>query len=132
MTDKDIFVYASTIWGEARGETLEGMAGVAHVIQNRKRRNAWPDTVLEVCLQPKQFSVWNTGDPNFKKVITRDLDDPSFWMAMYVALGVILGQIEDPTEGADHYHNKNIKPSWADAYSPTVTIKNHIFYNSED
>ncbi len=130
MTDRDIYVYAATVWGEARGEGLEGMRAVAHVIENRRDRDQWPDSIRDVCLQNKQFSVWLPSDPNFGRVVTQDLDDPTFWAAMYTVLGVALGQITDPTNGADHYHAVNILPAWTHDMVQTYEHKNHVFYDS--
>jgi len=55
----ELFIVALTILGEARGETFEGMAGVASVIQTRMIERK--QTASQVCLAPKQFSFWNGG-----------------------------------------------------------------------
>ena len=45
-----------------------------------------------------------------------------------VALFVMSEQIEDITEGADHYYNYNIaNPYWVGAMTETVIIGNHRF-----
>ena len=55
----EILVIALTLLGEARGEGIEGMAGVASVIQTRAIERK--QTPTQVCLAPKQFSFWNGG-----------------------------------------------------------------------
>ena len=37
MTRDDLWIFAKTIWAEARGEPLEGQIAVANVILNRAR-----------------------------------------------------------------------------------------------
>ena len=133
MTDlEDLLVYAKTVWGEARGETISGMLGVAWTIKRRTERAQWPDNIIDVCLQPWQFSVWNRSDPNFNKVIGAPLTSKSFQRAIFVVLGVTLGYLADPTNGADHYHHKDIEPPWAKEMTKTAEIGSHIFYNSEE
>lgn len=74
MTDidklTDLQVVAATLWGEARGEGVEGMIAVAHVIANRARKGGWwGSTPRDVCLKKWQFSCWNENDPNREKII---------------------------------------------------------------
>jgi len=128
---EEVAVFAKTIWGEARGEPIEGMLGVAWTIKNRADRPRWPNTLIDVCLQPAQFSIWNPKDPNFKKVIAAPLASPAFYRAVFVALGVVLGYLNDPTNGADHYHTKEIDPSWNDNMTVVAEIGNHIFYRDD-
>ena len=129
---EELLIYAKTVWGEARGETISGMVGVAWTIKNRMARSPWPNTVMAVCLQPLQFSAWNPNDPNFKKVLTVPLFSEPFQRAMFVVLGVTLSILPDPTKGADHYHHKSISPRWSLEMTKTVDIGNHVFYNSQE
>ena len=56
MKNNDIWVFAKTIWAEARGEPLEGQIAVANVIINRARQGGWwGDEVAKVCRKPKHF-----------------------------------------------------------------------------
>ena len=57
MTDEQAL--AVTIWGEARGEPIEGKIGVAMVMRNRliaQYRGARTD--VDVCTAHAQFSAW--------------------------------------------------------------------------
>jgi len=127
---EDIHTLARTIWGEARGENMQGRIGVAWVVLNRTARRAWPDRVAEVCTQPKQFSCWNPGDPNLPKLLGVGLDSASYRGSMFAALGVLDGVFPDPTGGADHYHAEGIFPWWAEHMPITQTIGAHIFLTS--
>ncbi len=51
---------ALCIWREARGETFFGKVAVAEVIRNRAAtKGRWPNSVVEVILQPWQFRSFN-------------------------------------------------------------------------
>jgi len=129
---------ARTIWGEARGETLQGKEAVANVILNRvkhaQRRGKfwWGNTLEEVCLKPYQFSCWNKNDLNYSKIISVKEDDPQFSVCLRIARRALNGVLADHTNGADHYHADSIMPSWADSRVPTIIIGRHLFYRLEN
>ena len=131
MTPNDLWIFAKTIWGESRGESIEGQIAVAHVIVNRAARGGWwGSTIPGVCVKPKQFSCWNEGDPNRAKMGDIDLDDHAFARAVSIAAGVLSGDLPDTTGGATHYHTAAIAPSWATGHEPSARVGNHVFYNS--
>jgi spore germination cell wall hydrolase CwlJ-like protein len=135
VIDTETEIFAATIWGEARGEPMQGKIAVGHVILNRTARAGWSNSIVEVCLQPKQFSCWNQGDPNYRKLVRRkylDSEHANTWVpTLYISLGVLLDHMRDNTGGADHYHAKSIAlPEWAVGMVPTVQIGGHIFYNA--
>ena len=120
-----------TVWDEARGEGPDGMAAVTHVIMHRRSRDRWPDTLGGVCTQPLQFSGWNSKAPHRLRMLTVDESDPHYMEAIHVVSGCLLGQIPDPTNGADHYFNPDAvvrQPEWADETKLTVVIGRHRFY----
>lgn len=125
---------ALTVYGEARGEPIEGKIAVAHVINNRIQDNRWPDTLIGVVLQPKQFSCWNDDDPNSKVLIRKSKQGVFYDMAfdwkecMYASHGVIARYLRDNTFGANHYHTQSVSPYWADKMQKTIEIGHHIFY----
>jgi len=82
-------ILARTLWGEARGEGIDGMRAVAHVILNRVADARWPGTVAEVCLQPSQFSAWLERDANRRKMLAVDDDDRAYLEAIR---GLSLGE----------------------------------------
>lgn len=144
IKDKDMFdfyrgietdVLARTLWGEARGEGLDGMIAVAGVVLNRVRiakdhggRYWWGSNVIQVCQKPYQFSCWNRSDPNFQKLQSVDEKDLYFAAALRLARQALAGTLPDTTKGATHYHAKNASPYWARGQAPVAEIGNHIFY----
>ena len=94
MTRDDLWIFAKTIWAEARGEPLEGQIAVSNVILNRARQGGWwGDDVVKVCRKPKQFSCWNKGDPNRAKMDGLELQDRAFTRAVSVAAGAWAGEM---------------------------------------
>jgi len=155
FSDRDLFVMALTLYGEARGLPEEGQTKVAWVIRNRAERKQFvgsqfgtPGCVTTVCLAPWQFSCWNVNDPNSRVLNDRlrrfdDLVTPEpmgMTTQLKVARDVLEGLVPDPTNGADHYHTI-AAPSWATTWPPEwaneykVTARDpddsgHIFYSS--
>lgn len=66
---KDRDVLARTLWGEVRGESLEGQIAVAWSIRNRvnagKAKSWWGEGYTGVCQKPYQFGCWNKNDLNY-------------------------------------------------------------------
>ena len=133
-TEMEIDVMARTIWGEARGEGLQGMQAVAMVILNRvtiARKFGsywWGNTILQVCHKPYQFSCWNKTDPNYQKLVSIGENDPHFKTAMRTARRAVLGFIKDETKGATHYHARYVFPDWAKGKQPCAVIGKHLFF----
>jgi hypothetical protein len=131
--DAEILTLARTLYGEARGESREGIEAVANVILNRVRSNRYPNTVAKVCLQRLQFSCWNDNDPN-RKIISKlkPGDNPVFDMILQIATRAVLGGLPALVVGALHYHAKQVKPNWV-KNSPgatlVATIGSHLFWS---
>lgn len=121
-----IDILGVTIWREARGEGLPGMTAVYHVIMNRataKGRNGWPQEPEKVCLQPWQFSCWNTNDP--QRALYPVPNDPQYLEAQ----SICNLNPPDPTGGATAYFDESIKPPvWAMPEKFTVEIGRLRFY----
>ena len=130
--DQDVEILAKTIYGEARGEGLSGMEAVANVVMNRLRKKCWwGRTISEVCLKPKQFSCWNTGDPN-AILLTRDLTaDSLFQVCCRIAKRAMKGLLPDITKGSTHYHALSVNPAWANKLVPNIQIGRHLFYTCD-
>lgn len=132
--DLELDVMARTLWGEARGEGITGMQGVAFVILNRvtyaQSRGGfwWGNSILEVCQKPYQFSCWNKDDPNFRQLVALNDTDQLFLLAKRTASRAFLGFIKDITNAADHYHVRTIMPHWAMGQTPVARIGRHLFY----
>jgi spore germination cell wall hydrolase CwlJ-like protein len=133
-TDMEIDAMARTIWGEARGEGSAGMQAVACVILNRVRTARmfggywWGNDVMQVCHKPYQFSCWNKDDPNYRRLLAVTDSDIHFATAKRIARRAVLGFVDDPTYGADHYHAKSVTPQWSKGKKPTTVIGRHLFY----
>ena len=130
MNAEDLDTLWRTVYGEARGEPMNGKIAVAYAVINRVKAKSWyGNTIAEVCRKPWQFSCWNENDPNLAKLTAVTLDDRLAQQCCYAALAAGLGLIPDPTSGSRHYHTINVAPSWAEGKSPVCTIGCHKFYN---
>jgi spore germination cell wall hydrolase CwlJ-like protein len=134
VNEDEVRLLAATVFGEARSEGELGMRAVAHVMVNRVGERFGED-LATVILTPKQFSVWNRGDPNRRLLLNlvRDPDryvtDATQWeIAQRIAREVLAGQSVDPTDGALFYHTRAVRPSWARYGVGRQTIGAHIFY----
>ena len=124
----DLEVMARTVYGEARGEPDTGQRAVAHVILNRLRDKRWPDSIKDVCLQPKQFSCWNEDDPNRERILSASLDASSFRLCAIACLEALEAPT-DITEGSTHYCTIRSEPYWATGHEPILELANHKFFN---
>ena len=125
MTHDDCLVWARTIAGEARGESLRGQLAVTFVPLNRSRLSY--RTVVQECLKRWQFSCWNKKDANraFIEAMTEKELEP-FLTHVYTALtGVV-----DPSNHATFYHVKGITPIWSIKQLLCAVIGHHIFYGN--
>ena len=120
----ELLIVALTLLGEARGEGMEGMAGVASVIQTRMAERH--QSASQVCLAPKQFSFWNSGVSESTK--NRLLSTPQGKDALYLADLVVHKQLQSIVKGANHYHAISVSPKWARDAKLVATIRNHKFY----
>jgi len=118
------FTLALCVWREARSESLLGKMLVAQVIENRVNDKRWPDTYVGVITQPLQFSAFNRTDPQVSKF---PAEDDKEWPDCVAASDLVLNSPK-PLTSANHYHTKNVHPSWADPLHITNTEGAHIFY----
>ena len=130
--NRDIDILSKTIFGEARGESKEGQRAIGLVVLNRYRSNKWfsGTTIADTCLKYKQFSCWNRDDPNYKKLLEVSGDKITSFITL--ATDLVNGKCADITNGATHYHTKQIMPKWAKGKLPCAEIGNHIFYKNID
>ncbi|GAB4350769.1 MAG: hypothetical protein Kow0073_05440 [Immundisolibacter sp.] len=119
---------ALTVYFEARGESREGQAAVAHVVVNRAREAGFPGGVCEVVQQggeqrPCQFGWYCDGHSDHPRA-------GRVWeTALDVARAVLAGRLEDPTDGALYFVRERAKkPSWTHRLTQVAHIGGHIFY----
>lgn len=127
-----------TLYGEARGEPVEGQIGVANVIRNRHEESG--KSIHDICLAPKQFSCWNMDDPNRPLLIelatadmmNQPLKDPLLRQLKYIAAGIISGDILDNTKNSNHYLTTALYrsldcPLWAKKGQLMITLGRQTF-----
>lgn len=135
---------ALTIWGEARGEPIEGQLAVANVIKNRVSSDG--GDYYDVILKPKQFSCWNQDDPNYPKLVEMGNDilrygnfimrnNLNFMQCYTVANLTRLGLVVDNTKGAKNYITNKLfassdRPHWAQNVKNWQIVGNHTFFNA--
>lgn len=129
ITKKDMDILVKTVVGEARGEGFNGMRAVAEVILNRVNHKKFPNTVHEVCLQPKQFSCWNADDRNRSKINSLNGQSRFYKMAK-LAVDRALSDHRLLPESVTHFHTKAVSPTWAKKRTPVASIKQHVFYSA--
>ncbi len=120
---------AQNVYFEARGESLLGQLGVAHVVMNRVEDRGFPATVCDVVkeggearLGRCQFSWWCDG------ISDRPTDLAAWKLSIEVALQTYLGRTADPTRGALWYHADYVQPAWRRMYVLGPRIGRHLFY----
>lgn len=121
------------LYGEGRGERIEGQVAIGSVIINRTKLSR--KTVKSVCLQAKQFSCFNSSDTNSSilEEIAMDWDkhiesDKALRQCYWVAKGLIEGWIKGNVKNATHYHHVDSNPVWAAKIEKLMKIGNHQFY----
>ena len=76
-----------------------------------------------------RFSCWNENDPNRAKIEGATESDREFASCVRIARRAVMAALEDPTQGATHYHAKGATPPWTTGRTPSAAIGNHLFYN---
>lgn len=133
---------ATMIYGEARGESLQGQVAVAFTALNRAGKAA-NKTVCNVVLAPKQYSIFNDNpalyaaatNPHIEPKQKNEIDQESWLRAVEVAAVVMRKKVEDPTFGATHYLAPKLMaikqykyPKWSRQYTVVAIIGDHKFY----
>ena len=134
---KDERIVALTLLGEARGEGNLGMYAVGCVIQKRAEERKL--TPAQVCLQRRQFSIWNgiqkeqelyyLWDNTSRKTPLPRLRAIAYArkLARCICKGSKLDQ--KVTGHANHYYSLNIDPPyWAKGQKRTAWIGMHFFF----
>ncbi len=137
VTEKDRDVFARTLWGEARGESLAGLQACAWTIRNRvfdgKAKSWWGEGYAGVCQKAWQFSCWNASDPNAPFLTgAKPIPAGEYKHALAVAMEVMAGVVPDPTDGATHYYATSMPkpPTWVKGAKRSLKFDQHIFFKS--
>lgn len=141
MSEKDQICLAKNIYYEARDQGLGAQIAVSLVVLNRVKDSRYPKNICEVIYQGPTYS-WKPTFPvrhrcQFSWYCDGKSDQPKELGAWQKALAVANSLLTtefpvlDITEGATHYHSKNIIPHWAAHLTRIIKIEDHIFYRLE-
>lgn len=114
------------LYFEARGESLEGQVAVAEVILNRVDSPLYPRSICGVVKQRGgggcQFSYTCDGHADrMREAAAADL-------AGRIARAMLDGAPRLLTDGATHFHTRNVRPGWSKRFAQTASIGAHVFY----
>ncbi len=119
---------ARAIYFEARGESIKGQFAVAEVILNRVDSPLYPDDICRVVHQGGsrgcQFSF--TCDGFSDRIREKD----AFETAGRIARLMLDGAPRLLTDGATHFHTRQVRPGWAHRMPRTASIGQHLFYRA--
>ena len=140
----DVQILLLTLWGEGRGEPIEGRIAIGCVIRNRVRWGKWGESYARVCLAPYQFSCWRSegGRANHEALLAMakaladglEITDQILRESGWIAHGIIGAWIRDNVQSATHYYNpdamvpKGRIPAWALNQTPVATVGEHLFF----
>lgn len=126
VTDQDIII--ATLIGEASVDGSEGMTAVYSIIKNRANHKGI--SMKDVCLEPKQFSMWNdkSNSAAIKAFIEKSKNAPGGLWAQ--AERIVISNPGDTTFGSTHYYTGST-PYWATNRNPCwiyrTKIGSHVF-----
>lgn len=115
---------------EANGEPWEGKKAVAFVFDKRVDIKRFPDDYCGVLNDAGQIQHRAAGVGLSDVVLTEPGDLRSFDETMDIVILFMEGELEDPTQGADHFYNPDfvkVTPLWARNPYSRVIIGNHLF-----
>ena len=123
----DSLCLSTTVYLEARDQSIRGQKAVAEVALRRRDSGLWGNTLCDVVTARKQFA------PSLMSPGTQ-LSNTEAWAAsVTIALdaehnwALPLGERKEIVPGASHFMAHNIaSPSWRNAYQ-VATIGDHTF-----
>ena len=120
---EEAYLLAKIAMAEAEGEDTEGKALVIMVVLNRVWSDKFPDSIEEVIMQRKQFSVtqeggrWWTVEPN---------ED------CYKALDMVMTEQWDESQGALYFESEGRSTWHQDNLEYLFQHGNHYFYKEKE
>lgn len=124
-----------TLYGECRGEPIEGQIAVANVIKNRVKDGRWGPTYHRVLGAWAQFSCLfpTLGGLNYQEVLkfaerikAGKLNHPREKQLAWIVDGLLDNQFGDNTGNATHYFSIIIPaPRWTAPPSVYTGMKGH-------
>lgn len=132
-----------TAYLEARNQPILGVTAVIFTIRNRAAHGGRGKTWQEVVFWPKQYSCWNSDDPNYNRGVQLGLQMLQGRQLRNIELETCIAIAEyirradridnpytDVTGGAMHYYAVSIpRPAWAaEPAKLSCKIGDHAFY----
>lgn len=115
--EKDAYLLARLVHGEARGEPYKGKVAVAAVVLNRVKSSEFPNSISGVIYQRGAFSAVDDGQINLTP------DEESIKAARDAMNGW------DPTGGCLYYYNpKKTSNQWMLSHEVLLDIGDHAFF----
>ena len=117
MIEQALACLATTIFMEARGESIAGQIAVGYVLY--RRADFKPENVCIEMKKPYQFSWYGKLKPPEPKALI----NTTYYK---IAYEIIYLKARDTSKGASHFHNVALNNQWG--MKPRVIINNHVFY----
>lgn len=115
-SDKNVYLLAQCISGEARGESYKGQVAVGAVILNRVKSSKFPNTIAGVIYQRGAFDAVSDGQINAAPTDS----------CLKAARDAMNGY--DPTGGCLYYYNPATTTNkWMLSKPVSLRIGNHVF-----
>lgn len=130
----EIKCLADNIYFEARNQGEKGQWAIAHVTWNRVNHKLYPNSICEVVWEKSQHRGTDKWVAQFSWTLDGKSDRPrekeAYAAAVKIARTLLITKdvMEDPTNGATHYHADYVNPYWAKSMKLLATVDNHIFY----
>ena len=129
---KQLSCLAYTGYGEARNQSELGQEIVMNVVMNRVESPKHPNTVCGVVSEPKQFSMYNEGDPNARKThkaFIAKKHSPEVLTSIKLAVKVTAQKPKErilPTTVLN-YHTTKVNPDWSPKMKTYTVVEDHKF-----
>jgi N-acetylmuramoyl-L-alanine amidase len=136
LSSPEMECLSKNIYFESRNQSHLGQIAVAHVTFNRVMDPRYPDTVCEVVEQGRQNAdgSMKRHQCQFSWYCDGLSDTPrneEMWLQAQELANEAIEYYEtgmDITDGATHYHTKDVYPNWAPTLHKVMRIDDHIFY----
>ena len=120
-SNDDIHCLATTVYYEARSESLAGQLAVANVVLERSKSGRFPKDLCGVVKQPGQFSFVKGG-----RLPTGPNNAGQWNTAKAIAHIAMEGSWANPVQGALFFHSSRVSPGWR--HERLTRIGGHVFY----
>jgi spore germination cell wall hydrolase CwlJ-like protein len=113
---------AFAVFGEARGEPIDGQILVVQVLLNRaEQRGTW---VCKEVMRANQITSWR----DYKGVPPWKIDESAWLRSRAVARDVISGKTKpEKCQNATHFHALEVSPNWSAQMRDVCVIGNHKY-----